>query len=294
MTSHPSFEWTHAPRALPGQPADPARLARAMDHPAYPLTNAYDPGWVLQNSMGPIPLWLLEGLAPHLHLKPGQRVLDLGCGTAITSIFLAREFGVEVWAADLWIDPEQNRERIAEAGVADRVHPLDVEARRLPFDHGFFDAVVSIDAYHYFGTEMRYLSYLAQFLREGGRIGIAVPANAVDPDVPGAIAPPPQLAATLGADWYIFRSDEWWRRHWSRTPCIDVELAEPVAGGRADWLRQGEAVTAYNEKAAEYLFNREMLECEAGQTFGFARLVARRNAQPSLSFGPGDFASRIA
>ena len=101
MNSHPSYAWNNAPRALPGQAADPARLAQAMYHPAYPLTNSYDPGWVLQNSMGPIPLWLLEGLAPHLHLEPGKRVLDLGCGAAITSIFLAREFGVEVWAADL-------------------------------------------------------------------------------------------------------------------------------------------------------------------------------------------------
>jgi len=36
-----------------------------------------------------------------LTLRPGMRVLDLGCGTALTSIFLAREYDVEVWATDL-------------------------------------------------------------------------------------------------------------------------------------------------------------------------------------------------
>ena len=42
-------------------------------------------------------------------LEPGMRVLDLGCGKGLSSIFLAKEFGVQVWAADLWtplvIDP---------------------------------------------------------------------------------------------------------------------------------------------------------------------------------------------
>ena len=61
-----------------------------------------------------------------------MRVLDLGCGAAISSIFLARELGVQVWAADLWIDPTQNRRRIEEAGVGDRVFPIEAEAHTLP------------------------------------------------------------------------------------------------------------------------------------------------------------------
>jgi 2-polyprenyl-3-methyl-5-hydroxy-6-metoxy-1,4-benzoquinol methylase len=53
-------------------------------------------------------------------LQPGMRVLDLGCGTALTSIFLAREFDVEVWATDLWVKPTENWERIHAAGLADQ------------------------------------------------------------------------------------------------------------------------------------------------------------------------------
>jgi cyclopropane fatty-acyl-phospholipid synthase-like methyltransferase len=46
-------------------------------------------------------------------VEPGMRVLDLGCGRAITSVFLAREFGARVWAADMWIDPTPNWKPVA-------------------------------------------------------------------------------------------------------------------------------------------------------------------------------------
>ena len=85
-------------------------------------------------------------------------MLDLGCGRALTSIFLAREYGVRVTAADLWIKPTENWERIQAAGCADMVTPVFAEAHDLPFADGYFDAIVSIDAYHYFGTDDLYLS----------------------------------------------------------------------------------------------------------------------------------------
>src|ERR1700735_2865332 len=70
-------------------------------HSRYRRSNAYDPQWVFANLMGPHPLWLVEALVESLPIEPGMRVLDLGCGTALTSIFLAKEFGARVWATDL-------------------------------------------------------------------------------------------------------------------------------------------------------------------------------------------------
>jgi len=46
--------------------------------------------------MGPNPLRLLEELCQHLDLKPGMKVLDMGCGKGLTSVFLANEYGVTV------------------------------------------------------------------------------------------------------------------------------------------------------------------------------------------------------
>ncbi len=113
-------------------PADPARFIERSAHPDYPRTSAYDPTWVFLNHMGPNVLWLTEWLTQVLDLEPGMRVLDLGCGTAISSIFLASEFDVQVWAADLWISPDDNAKRIAETDSPTACSPSPSKRTRSP------------------------------------------------------------------------------------------------------------------------------------------------------------------
>jgi SAM-dependent methyltransferase len=121
-------------------------LNRQLTLERYPRSAGHDPQWMVANAMGPNPVWLTEWLCQDLPLQPGMRVLDLGCGRALTSIFLAREYEVTVTAADLWIKPTENWGRIVDADLADRVMPVYAEAHALPFAHGYFDAIVSVDA----------------------------------------------------------------------------------------------------------------------------------------------------
>jgi cyclopropane fatty-acyl-phospholipid synthase-like methyltransferase len=85
----------------------------------FPRSQAYNLGWIREGGMGSHPLWIAEWLSQALTLEPGMRVLDLGCGKAKSSIFLAREFGVEVWATDLWVAASENYQRIRDAGLGD-------------------------------------------------------------------------------------------------------------------------------------------------------------------------------
>jgi len=62
--------------------------------------------------MGPNALWLTESLGQEMALKSGMRILDMGYGTAMSSIFLAKEYGVQVWTTDLWIQASDNFRRI--------------------------------------------------------------------------------------------------------------------------------------------------------------------------------------
>src|SRR5262245_33410242 len=149
----------------------------AMDHALasgrFPRSSKYNPEWLIVSASGGAnPLWMTEWLTGALALRPGLRVLDLGCGRAASSIFLRREFGVQVWAAALWFSPVENTQRIRDAGVEDGVFPMHADARALPFPPEFFDVIVSIDSFWYYGTDDLYLNYLARFVKPGGPIAI--------------------------------------------------------------------------------------------------------------------------
>ncbi len=101
----------------------------------------------MKNGSGANALWLVEWLSSDMDLRPGMRVLDLGCGRAISSVFLAREFGVQVWATDLWVHPSENFQRIRDANVEDQVYAIHADARSLPFAGDFFDSIVCLDSF---------------------------------------------------------------------------------------------------------------------------------------------------
>src|SRR6185295_11842214 len=81
--------------------------------------------------------------------------------------------GVQVWAADLWFSASENLQRIRDAGVEDGVVPIHADARALPFTADFYDAIVCIDSFIYYGTDDLYLNYLARFVKPEGIVGIA-------------------------------------------------------------------------------------------------------------------------
>lgn len=263
-----------------------------LERAEFPRSNRYDPDWVTTHQMGPNPLWLVEWLAGAMALAPGMRVLDLGCGTAMTSIFLAREFDLHVWAADLWVDPDHNWQRISEMGVAGRVCPVRAEAHALPFAAGFFDAVVSVDAYQYFGTDDLYLHYLTRFIAPGGQLGVVVPG--LTQEFPEGRVPEHLLApqANGTAFWkdecLCFHTAAWWRDLWQRSGRVDLEAAEVMPDGWRHW-RDFELALAESGKAL-FPSVAEALENDAGRYLGFVRLLARRRAADGMNlYEPGLF-----
>lgn len=147
-----------------------------MRDKSFPLTLKYDPDWILENSMGSHVLWLQEALARHMNIKPNMRVLDLGCGKAASSVFLAREFGTQVCAADLSVDPSENWKLIQSMGCTDKVFPIKADATDLPFADDFFDAMVSINSLFFYATEEGFLNeHIFRHVKPGGEIGIVVP-----------------------------------------------------------------------------------------------------------------------
>ena len=190
----------------------------------FPLTAKYDPRWVSDNALGENALCQTEYLARHLPFSAGMRVLDLGCGKATSSIFLAQEFGVDVWAVDESVCPSENRQRAVALDVNSQVFPLRLDARRLPFAHDFFDAVIGIDSFLYFATDERYLGYITDFIKPSGYIGIV--DIGFTREVPSVAHAPEYLRPEFAEHWSYVHSLSWWRQHCGKTGLVDVQYAE--------------------------------------------------------------------
>lgn len=265
---HPSSSWqVRAYESERGSaPADPERFAALMARDEFPRASSYDPVWVWGNQMGPNVLWLTESLAEVIVLEPGMRVLDMGCGTAISSIFLAREFGVEVWAADLWVPAADNFGRIREAGLIGQVHAVHADALAYPFEPDFFDAAISVDAYHYWGGEADYVDSIASFVKPGGTIGIIVPGDAMD-------------AASItydGEEITTFHSAAWWQQLWARSEQLDVQHAEMLSRGWELWWQFVEAEMAWSGTDDAGPEGTMLLN---NHSLGFSRVVAHRRGR---------------
>jgi SAM-dependent methyltransferase len=178
---------------------------------AYPDLAKFGRAGIHEALAGQGGLFLAWDMAKLLTLRQGMRVLDLGCGAGVTSVFLARMFGVTVYAVDAEISNDLVQ-RAAAAGVSELVFPVCSDARNLPFSPGFFDAVFSMNAFFYFGTDDLYPSYLLGFLKSGGEIVIGSPCyrEEITPDAPEEFLL--EFPACLAV-----HSPKWWRHHFERT-----------------------------------------------------------------------------
>ena len=138
----------------------------------YKKSEKYNIQEFMSKIMGPNPIKLEEELLLDNKIKPNSVVCDLGSGQGLTSVFLVKEYGFKVYASDLWSEPEENRKFFEENNLTDeQIIPIKADALDLPFERNFFDAVVSVDSYNYFGRDKSYLDEkLMPFVKKEGYV----------------------------------------------------------------------------------------------------------------------------
>lgn len=206
----------------------------------YPKSEKYMGNDYMKYIMGPNPLKLCEELLAEHRIPAGARVMDLGSGEGLTSAFLAKEYGFTVYAADLWSEPESHYPLFEQFGLTrEQCIPVKADANDLPFEREFFDSVVCVDSYNYFGRDPAYLDEkLLPFVKSGGMIYAAV--TGMKQDCHDNI--PEVLLRSWNAEQLDYIHDaQWWRGIVSQSrDCEVVSVHEMQSNAEvwADWLRQ--------------------------------------------------------
>lgn len=113
----------------------------------------------------------LDLICRKLALRPGQRLLDVGCGWGSLVLHAAREYGVG--AVGVTLSHEQAayaRKRIAEEGLTDRIEVRVQDYREVA--DGPYDAIASVGMAEHVGAARygQYTEGLYALLRPGGRL----------------------------------------------------------------------------------------------------------------------------
>lgn len=195
-------------------------------------TNKYNPDWIINGGNGANALWLAEWLSESINFQPGMHVLDLGCGSGTSSIFLANEFNVKVWAVDLFYPPSKIYRRVQDAGLEKSVFPVKADARTLPFAFNYFDIVICIDTILHFATDDLFLYYISQYVKSNGVIGFA--AAGLQNEIETI---PNHLKDWWGPHFSALHSESWWYHHWNRSNLVDIQVSDKLADGWKYWLQ---------------------------------------------------------
>jgi cyclopropane-fatty-acyl-phospholipid synthase len=114
----------------------------------------------------------IHALLDRLELKPGQRLLEIGCGWGWLAEIAARDYGVEVTA--LTLSAEQKAYADARLAAAGLLSQVSVELTDYRDVRGRFDAVASVEMVEAVGHDYwsSYLETIARVLESGGRAAL--------------------------------------------------------------------------------------------------------------------------
>lgn len=117
---------------------------------------------------------LVDLLGRAAALGPGERVVDVGFGFGDQDLRWLRTrapasiVGLNVTASQV----REARRRVAEAGLSDRIAPLQASATAMPLPDAAHDKVLALECAFHFDTRVRFLAEARRVLRPGGRLAV--------------------------------------------------------------------------------------------------------------------------
>ncbi|HSB66264.1 MAG TPA: class I SAM-dependent methyltransferase [Anaerolineales bacterium] len=214
------------------------------DRANYPELDSYSRYDLYHDFFGGGGLYLAVRMLRALNLQPGQFVLDLGCGKGETSVFMAKHYGVQVKALDLWTSAEFLVQKFAERGVSALTSAIQMDATdRLPYAENEFDAIFCMNSFNFYGAKPGFLAHLLKHLKPGGRLCIGsevlsvefTPEQLVNPPFVYSfnLPPPNEHVNVFTGDFLTQHTPGWWQDFFQASGLMEVETCYELADAEA-------------------------------------------------------------
>lgn len=209
-----------------------------------------DKKFLTENMMGPNSVVILNELLSLVSLPINGNILDLGCGKGLTSIALSQHSQAKIYALDLWIEAKENQQRFKNLNLDNKITSMQADILDKPFEENLFDAIVSIDSYHYFGNKENILDeYIAPLVKKDGIIALAFPGLKKDihDNIPEAL-----LNYWSKEDFECFHDITWWKNLFSKsqyTTLLDIQEMNCFDVAWDDWLSSNNPYAIDDQKA---------------------------------------------
>lgn len=113
----------------------------------------------------------IRRVAEAIHVKPGDRVLEIGTGTGLHAQWLIEQTGCKYTGTD--ISPAMLEQ--ARGTLGDEVELVVTAAESLPFDEGRFDAVYCSGTLHHVADKAQGVREMARVVKPGGHVVLSEP-----------------------------------------------------------------------------------------------------------------------
>ncbi|MFC8129721.1 SAM-dependent methyltransferase [Streptomyces sp. NPDC057302] len=162
---------------------EPSKIGDYYDHKVFDLMTQLGDGnlhygyWFDDNDTATFDqamVQMTDEMIRRLDPRPGDRILDVGCGNGTPAMQLARARDVEVVGISVSArQVERGNRRAQEAGLGDRVRFEQIDAMNLPFDNGSFDHAWALESMLHMPDKQQVLTQVNRVVCSGARMPIA-------------------------------------------------------------------------------------------------------------------------